>query len=558
MSGTANRRQQLEEARLRHQLELQSQQIERVFDHHHLSARVAGGNVQPRAISFDLQTLATGWERLRGLKQDLVAALGTSSVQISREDGSWRLHVVRPEEPSVGLLNLLSVLDGAVPSTTAVLGLAENGQPVLLNFNDPHVTHVLLAGQEHAGKTMLLRSLALSLALLNKQSQLQMLVIDTAERRDEGVAVSLDPLNYLPHLLQDVVQTAEDADALLAFLVQEMTYRQNNQVAKPVIVVLIDNVVTLLRMGSGEQAQSLHDSLLRLVQRGASVGIHLVLGTRRPEARELDDLRKLDLTVRLVGRVHDAQEALVAAGLPSTQAEYLLGKGDFLAVDAARPVRFQAAFVNDYDFHLSLSQLHAQQQPRLLAQPFALRVGLAAASPPPRPFSLADTGEVSFTAALQPLENGRSRRPRKTVPPAPEPLVELEELLPLPGMAEDEQTQNAELPLVPLPLPFTMAELEDEEPEFNIDDLLPLPAAKPTVRPQATAKPVAAKPVAVEPVAAKVVTLQVLDEMDDLLPLPTTRPNGRSPMAVRKRPFITNNQQKKEQADDGTGNAVAG
>lgn len=553
MPGTANRRQQLEEARLRHQLELQSQQIEQVFEQHQLTAQVAGGSVQPRAISFDLQTLATGWERLLGLKQDLMTALGTSGVQISREDGSWRLQVVRPEEPPVGLLDLLALLDGTVPPTTAVLGLAEDGQPVLLNFSAAHITHVLLAGQENAGKTVLLRSLALSLALLNKQSQLQLLVIDTAERREreEGAetAVSLDPLNYLPHLLQDVVQTAEDADALLAFLVQEMTYRQTNKVAKPVIVVLIDNVVTLLRTGDNEQAQSVRQSLLRLVQRGADVGIHLVLGTSRPEARELDDLRKLDLTVRLVGRVHDAQEALVATGLPGTQAEYLLGKGDFLAVDSPCPVHFQAAFVNDYEFHLSLRQLHAQQ-PRLLAQPFTLRVELPSEpAVSQQPFALNDLGEVSFAETattkngrfydqpphdppppdvaddLLPLPttkpNGRSRRSRSVNQPQPEPLHMDDDLLPLPPVVE--------------------ANSQPEEPTIAIEDWLPVAEAKPSGRTR-----------------SKPVTLQVLDEMDDLLPLPTTKPNGRSPMAVRKRPFVTQNQSNKEQSDDGTGDAVAG
>lgn len=544
MPETANRRQQLEEARLRHQLELQSQQIEQVFDQHQLTAQVAGGSVQPRAISFDLQTLATGWGRLMGLKQDLMTALGTSSVQISREEGSWRLQVVRPEEPPVGLLDLLALLDRTVPSTTAVLGLAEDGQPVLLNFSDPHVTHVLLAGQENAGKTVLLRSLALSLALLNKQSQLQLLVIDTAERRERGegteTAVSLDPLNYLPHLLQDVVQTVDDADALLAFLVQEMTYRQTNKVAKPVIVVLIDNVVTLLRTGDDAQTQSVHESLLRLVQRGAEVGIHLVLGTSRPEARELDDLRKLDLAVRLVGRVHDAQEALVATGLPGTQAEYLLGQGDFLAVDAPYPVHFQAAFVNDYEFHMSLRQLHARQ-PRLLAQPFTLRVELP---PEPavtqQPFSLNDLGEVSFAPPVETV-----------LQPLPEPLDVIDDLLPLPPTkpngrsraahaANQPQSESLEMADDLLPLPSLE---RGDQPDIAIADWLPVPEVKPNGRGQTRAKPV---------------TLQMLDEVDDLLPLPTAKPNGRSPKAVRKRPFVTRNQPNKEQSDDGTGDAVAG
>lgn len=336
------------------------------------------------------------------------------------------------------------------------------------------------------------------------------------------------------------MQTVDDADALLAFLVQEMTYRQTNKVAKPVIVVLIDNVVTLLRTGDDAQTQSVHESLLRLVQRGAEVGIHLVLGTSRPEARELDDLRKLDLAVRLVGRVHDAQEALVATGLPGTQAEYLLGQGDFLAVDAPYPVHFQAAFVNDYEFHMSLRQLHARQ-PRLLAQPFTLRVELP---PEPavtqQPFSLNDLGEVSFAPPVETV-----------LQPLPEPLDVIDDLLPLPPTkpngrsraahaANQPQSESLEMADDLLPLPSLE---RGDQPDIAIADWLPVPEVKPNGRGQTRAKPV---------------TLQMLDEVDDLLPLPTAKPNGRSPKAVRKRPFVTRNQPNKEQSDDGTGDAVAG
>ena len=166
------------QARLQHQLELQSQQIERFLSHHQLSANITGGAVQPRSIRFDLVTpLTQGWERLRDLTHELKTALNVPDVRLSAEDGQLRLHIVRPEEPPVALLDLLPLLPD-LPPVTAVLGLAEDGRPILLDFDNPDVTHVLAAGMTGAGKTMLLRTMALSLALKNRQSQLQLLVID--------------------------------------------------------------------------------------------------------------------------------------------------------------------------------------------------------------------------------------------------------------------------------------------------------------------------------------------------------------------------------------------
>ena len=69
MSGKQNQQknggQPEQQNRLQHQLQLQSEQIERVFSQHQFSTQVAGGTVRPSLISFDLNSsLSQGWERL--------------------------------------------------------------------------------------------------------------------------------------------------------------------------------------------------------------------------------------------------------------------------------------------------------------------------------------------------------------------------------------------------------------------------------------------------------------------------------------------------------------
>ena len=166
-----------QEQRLQHQLEIQSHQIERVFDHHDMTAQVSGGTVHSYAINFNLQAqLARGWDYLRELKRDLMTSLGVRDVQVGWQNGQLQLSVTRPEEPPVALLDLLPLV-ADLPPITGILGLDEAGHPLLLDFVSPDISHVLVTGMHDAGKTSLLRTLALSLAFANRQAQLQMVVL---------------------------------------------------------------------------------------------------------------------------------------------------------------------------------------------------------------------------------------------------------------------------------------------------------------------------------------------------------------------------------------------
>jgi S-DNA-T family DNA segregation ATPase FtsK/SpoIIIE len=371
MSDYQERRNMVQEERLRRQLEVQSQQIERVFSRHELPAQVAGGTVGSGAVDFNVQALATGLAHLRALKRDLVAALRVPEVHLERENGRLHVYVDRPEDPPVALLDLLSWLPES-PPVTAALGVTDDGRPVLLDFLQDDVTHVLVAGQAEAGKTVLLRTIAMSLALTNKQSQLQLLIIDPETTAAAAAHSQLEPLRYLPHLLADVIYDGKEAADALDFLVQEMDYRQQQEVVAPTIVVLIDKVDVLLQAGG----QAAADAVLRLAQRGAGAGIHLVLSTQRPGTNVLGKLLKANLSVRLVGLVADEAAARAAAGISGTQAELLLGQGDFLAVTDPVITRFQAASIGDYDLHWCLEELYRKRPPALLARPFNIRTTL--------------------------------------------------------------------------------------------------------------------------------------------------------------------------------------
>jgi hypothetical protein len=77
--------------------------------------------------------------------------------------------------------------------------------------------------------------------------------------------------------------------------------------------------------------------------------------------------------------VESTSEAYQASGIRGSQADGLSGLGDFLAVpgnEGHERTRFQAAYIGDYDLHMSLSKLYDAHRQRLLAQPFATRLRL--------------------------------------------------------------------------------------------------------------------------------------------------------------------------------------
>lgn len=372
-----------EEARLSHLLSVQSHQIEKVMSHHQIPATVVGGKVNHRTVNFDLQTYLTdGLGRVRGLFDDLRAALGVEHTSLSNKSGRWQLQVARPAEPAVSLIRL-QLENSNPPPMTAIIGLAEGEHPVMLRFGPKYVHHVLIAGDSGAGKTTLLRTIGAGLAMANRQSGFQLLVLDPCGN-DNLVAQPLRPLSWLPHMLTDPAVDVESCQSILHFLVEEMEYRRKEHIRQPNIVTLVDHLVTLI-----EQSQQAAQDIIRLLQFGPQAGIHLVLSTSRPDSPRLDTSFRTNLSIRLVGRINQSQGPRRIAGITLDQVTALIGGGDFIAASNDKITYFQAAAIDDYDLHLTLTELIHHKRPRLLAYPYDPRVRLENKS-------LAETSTQSF------------------------------------------------------------------------------------------------------------------------------------------------------------------
>lgn len=327
-------------------LNFQADRIESVLASHKVSVRVNGGRVAPRWMRFMVATApGARLSLVRNLSEEIAMALGADNVRITREGHSVAVEVPRSNPEAVLLLPMLPGLNPA--RHTACLGLAEDGRPLLMRLSSPDVAHVLVAGATGSGKTELMRAMAISLALTNRQRHLQFALIDTKAR---GFA----PLINLPHLMTPPAFDVESARDVLEWMLEEMDRRDRLQINSPRIVIMVDEAVDLLMVGG----KPIETALIRIAQRGREAGLHLIIGAQKPSAGVLGAV-KANLPVRLIGRVSSSDDARVASGVAASGAEKLTGHGDFLAVFGGQTTRFQSAYLSAHDW---------AQLPRLLSR----------------------------------------------------------------------------------------------------------------------------------------------------------------------------------------------
>ena len=291
-----------------------------------------GGNVR---FSADLAT-ALVLDRFARL----AAVSGKGAEPIGSVPAGCRLQALLRPQP---LAQRWSDGDRA-PGLTAVLGAGAAG-PLALDLA-VHGPHLMVAGTTGAGKSELLRSLVLSLALTRSPDTVNFLLVDF--KGGSG----LGPLARLPHcagLLTDL--TLEAVNRALAWLQAEVRRRETllaglglSDIAAcrpgtlPRLVVVVDEFRML-----GEDAPQALPELMRVATVGRALGIHLVLATQRPQGAVSSDIRA-NVTTMVALRTQNSAESRdlldspVAADIPVTAR----GRA-YLRVGTGAAVLFQSA-----------------------------------------------------------------------------------------------------------------------------------------------------------------------------------------------------------------------
>ena len=238
---------------------------------------------------------------------------------------------------------------GPDPSPHTPIGIAADGTVDIDLVRDG--PHGLIGGTTGAGKSELLRSLVVGMALHAGPAHLNFVLVDY-----KGGA-TFDACEALPHVV-GVITDLDDAlaDRALRSLHAELRRREATlrdhsvadlpglravapDVVMPRLVVVIDEFAALV----AEQPTFLH-ALVGIAQRGRSLGVHLLLATQRPNGVISDDIRA-NTNLRLALRLQDtadaidvvgiAAPALLPRGLPG-RAVLRLGADDHLTFQTAR------------------------------------------------------------------------------------------------------------------------------------------------------------------------------------------------------------------------------
>jgi hypothetical protein len=275
----------------RQQLEGSADAIERVLYQHQTPARITGGHVTPRAVIFDVSPQsAESAARIEELSNTIAVALGVPHAKVTRSGGTVRIDVPRHDAQPVLLARMLSrIRADQVQPVTALLGLAEDGAPLMARFPSPDVGHMLITGAAGSGKTSLIVAMLLSLAFYNKPRDVRIIL--------EGAGLAC--LSDLPHVLNTVDDAAALVDRRMA----------NGSTTTPRVIVAIDDLDTVER-----------SAVDTLIGKGARVGVHCIVAAREP----------IDLPVKV---------RITASRQP----------GDFWADYGGQVIRFDAAYIGGDD-----------------------------------------------------------------------------------------------------------------------------------------------------------------------------------------------------------------
>jgi S-DNA-T family DNA segregation ATPase FtsK/SpoIIIE len=231
------------------------------------------------------------------------------------DDGGAQLPAVVPLTTAHGLAELpeprsLAMRWSRSAGWAVPLGVGADGTPVCFDLvrDGPHL---LVAGTTGSGKSELLQTLVLGLALTRSPVDLALVLVDF-----KGGA-SLGACPGLPHVVGQVTDLEPGLAArALAGLRAELRRRERVLAVHavpdvtllppgtlPRLVVVIDEFRAL-----ADDLPEFLPALLRVAAQGRSLGVHLVLATQRPGGAVGPDLRA-NVSARLALRVTDVLES---------------------------------------------------------------------------------------------------------------------------------------------------------------------------------------------------------------------------------------------------------
>lgn len=224
-------------------------------------------------------------------------------------------------------------------------GFSIDRTPLLLDV--AKLPHLFVAGTTGSGKSALLRNIIVSLLLNGKRPEI--VLIDPKCGLDFKIFKDLG--------IVDSILDSTQGSEYLETLIEEMQMRYTAISSGKNIesfgrkVAVIDELNAFVMREKGA-----NDKLVRLAQEARAAGIHLILGTQRPDAEIFSGGLRSNIPARIALQVVKESESRII--LDESGAEKLLGSGDMLvkSPNLKLPKRAIAPYLNDSDITHLLRQ----------------------------------------------------------------------------------------------------------------------------------------------------------------------------------------------------------
>ncbi len=327
------------------------------------------------------------------------------------------------------------------------LGITEGGAPIELDIKESAQggmgPHGLLIGATGSGKSELLRTLVLGMAMTHSSEILNFVLVDF-----KGGATFLG-LDTLPHVSAVITNLADEAtlvtrmqDALHGEMVRRQEFLRSSgnyssaldyEKARlsgtpldplPTLFVIVDEFSELL--ASNPDFGELFVMIGRL---GRSLGVHLLLASQRIDDGRMHKLES-HLSYRIGLRTFSAMESRSVIGVPDAyQLPSAPGNG-YLRSDVATLIRFKAAYVSGP--HRRRTREQRQEEVRRQVVPFGVGRLPASANAAPAPAPAPDETDPAdsvLSVAVDKLMGHGPPAHQVWLPPLADP-PSLDQLLP--------------------------------------------------------------------------------------------------------------------------------
>ncbi len=297
---------------------------------------------------------------IANLVDDIALGLAKSGVRIEAPipgKPAVGIEVPNANPATVYLRNLIEAPDfqNHKSRIASCLGADVAGRAVIFDINK--MPHLLVAGATGMGKSVCINSIIMSILYKARPDEVKLILIDPKK-------VEFTMYRDIPHLYCPIVTDPKKAAGALNSAVNEMERRFElieevgvrnlagyNEVTAgdperpplPQMVIIIDEFADLMMTAPNE----VETAVCRLAQKARAAGIHLIIGTQRPDVSVITGLIKANIPSRIAFTVSSQIDSRTI--IDTVGADKLIGRGDMLyaPVGAPKPLRVQGAFVSD-------------------------------------------------------------------------------------------------------------------------------------------------------------------------------------------------------------------